>query len=99
MSHRMPGHSRRCDLCGKPLGLRYWVHDRHLRVHEECRPWQEVAWPYRARVRELRRRWREASSPQERQRLGELGVWLRERERIWPDGALETVRGVRERGL
>ncbi len=97
--HRMPVHGGACNLCGEPLGLSYWVHDRHLRVHDHCRPWHEVPFPFSDKLRDLRRRWKISADPVEKERLREAGVWLRQRARMWPDGALETVREVKARGL
>ncbi len=84
-------------MCEKPLGLRYWVHDRHLRVHEACRPWHEVKWPFRDVQKALRQRVELEQRSADKQRLRKLEAKLREAEQRWPRGAVETVQMVRER--
>lgn len=97
--HPVPDHDGLCDICRHSLGPSYWVHDRHLLVHDHCRPWHEVEFPFDEKLKAMRRAWRETGQGPKRDKLRADGVWLRQRKRVWPEGALETVRGVKARGL
>lgn len=54
-----------CDVCGELLeGDPYWITDYPRAVHERCRDWSQVEFPYETSItalpklgRELRRRW------------------------------------------
>ncbi|MEM9187638.1 MAG: hypothetical protein AAGF12_00580 [Myxococcota bacterium] len=50
----------RCEKCGQPLeGSPFWVTDYPKAVHETCRDWSTVAWPYAREQRALKRLARE----------------------------------------
>lgn len=89
------GPRGRCVVCDELLGTdpRYIV-DLPDGEHVRCRDWTKHPFPYAGVLRDLRRRYRQIkreAPPEVRARVDELGRWLAERERMWPEGAVETM--------
>ena len=82
-------------MCGELLGVEpHLIVDLPDGEHVKCRDWTKHAFPYARVLRDLRRRYkaiREAVSPEVLVRVVGLGRWLAERQRMWPEGAAETV--------
>lgn len=84
----------RCLACA--LGVSPHLIVRHPDgEHLGCRDWRRVPWPYEKLERRLRARFialRRASSS-----IEELGRWLGDRRRRWPDRAADTVLEITRR--
>ena len=86
-----------CITCGEELGA-----DPHFIVdggpngeHTRCRDWSERPFFFETVLANLRRRYRQIERRADVDLLRdvvELGRWLAERERLWPEGAVETIR-------
>ena len=85
-----------CEHCGRAFDVNEprWLEQRRYFVHTECARWDR--WnkpPYLWKLKELRKRYRDAS-PEERVRLVRAGRAIREMEAMWPVDAPAYVNRV-----
>ncbi len=82
-----------CEVCGKPLDAPYWITNHPHGVHEACRDWTRVAFPFGDRVRRLW--WLVRGLQQSYWRAVRIGRWMRAAQGRWPNDALAVVRAQR----
>ncbi len=91
--HRAPDvefHGQCCDICGAPLGAElYWITEHPKGVHERCRDWSSIAFPYARDLSSLRRLVRRLK--RSTARLIRIGKRLAEIDRSWPAGGVEAL--------
>ena len=90
--------NERCEHCGGGFGPEEprWIERRRYTVHTECARWE--LWdtpPYAWKLKELRKRYREAAL-EERASIVEAGRAIRRMQAEWPRHAERHVRVVRE---
>lgn len=86
-----------CDVCGAPLGLRYWIVTYPRAVHHACRDWSVVRWPFEHVERALRRAMRGDLAAPMRVACARLARDLRAAGRAWPREARETYDALEPR--
>jgi hypothetical protein len=89
------GHDRACEVCGGRLTAEvYWITSYPAGVHERCRDWSTVAFPYARDLASLRRlvgRARRAAKT-----VIAVGTRLAAIEREWPRGGAAAVAESRQ---
>ena len=74
-----------CEVCGLPLGLRYWIVDYPRAVHHECRDWSAARWPFGHVEAALRRALRGDVDDVTRRAARRLARDLRAARARWPE--------------
>jgi hypothetical protein len=87
--------SQACEVCGQTLSAEpYWITSYPRGVHERCRDWSTIAFPYArdlVSLRRLVRRARRAGAD-----LVSIGKRLAVIEREWPSGGAAAVAESRQ---
>lgn len=92
---RSPGGGR-CITCGREFGAEpHYITRMPDGEHLRCRDWSRELWPLAELEERLRRRWRALRSALAA--VESLGRYLRERRRMWPAGAAETMLAIDDR--
>jgi hypothetical protein len=91
---KIPGQ-RTCEVCNEPLGAEvYWITAYPTGVHERCRDWSTVAFPYAKDLASLGRLVRRAQ--RSARAVISAGQRLAAIEREWPKGGAAAVAESRD---
>lgn len=96
--HKAPDvefHGQRCEVCGAPLGDEvYWITEHPRGVHERCRDWSSLTFPYARDLASLRRLVRRVKRAT--REVIAIGKRLAEIDRAWPRGGQAALAESRE---